>query len=337
MFLTSFRRLKNMGIVGMNQRNFALVSRYNPRHLYPLVDDKLKTKQLAQAAGITVPKLLGTLHYQYDVKELKNMLNAYQQFVIKPVKGSGGKGILVITEQNHNLYYKPSGEAVKLSHIERHVSNILSGLHSLGGKPDSVMIESLIQIDPVFADYSYEGIPDLRVIVFKGYPIMAMLRLATHASDGRANLHQGAVGVGIDIGTGEALHAVQYGIPVYHHPDTHKAFNDLTVPHWNKLLTLAAACYEMTGLGYLGVDIVMDRDQGPMIIELNARPGLSIQVANFSGLAPRVAIVEALESFDHDAQSRVDFSKKNFAAVRNLIRPRRRTNHIKNASFLILN
>lgn len=325
MFLTTVKRLKSMGIIGMNQRNFGLVARYNPRRLYPLVDDKLKTKRLAQAAGITVPKLLGTLHYQHDVKHLKEMLAAYNQFVIKPVKGSGGKGILVITEQDHNLYYKPSGDAVKLRHIERHVSNILSGLYSLGGKPDSVMIESLIQIDPVFEDYSYEGIPDLRVIVLKGYPIMAMLRLATHASDGRANLHQGAVGVGIDIGTGEALHAVQYGNPVYTHPDTRKPFSNLVVPHWNKLLALAAACYEMTGLGYLGVDIVLDRDQGPMIIELNARPGLSIQVANFAGLAPRVAVIEALKAVDPDPQSRAAFSQQQFAANRNIIRPRRRT------------
>lgn len=324
-----------MGIVGMNQRNFGLVARYNPRYLYPLVDDKLKTKHLAQEAGITVPKLLGTLHYHHDVRKLKDMLSEYNQFVIKPVKGSGGKGILVITEQDHNLYYKPSGDAVKLMHIERHVSNILSGLHSLGGKPDSVMIESLIQIDPVFADYSYEGIPDLRVIVLKGYPIMAMLRLATHASDGRANLHQGAVGVGIDIGTGEALHAVQYGNPVYFHPDTRKAFSNLTVPHWDKLLALAAACYEMTGLGYLGVDIVLDRDLGPMIIELNARPGLSIQVANFAGLAPRVEVIEALKEVDPDPQSRIQFSKKSFASVRNLIRPRRRTKQtVSPESFL---
>ena len=325
MLLTSVKRLRSMGIIGMNQRNFGLVARYNPRHLYPLVDDKLKTKYLAQQAGITVPELLGTLRYHHDVRKLKGILSNYQQFVIKPVKGSGGKGILVIVEQDHNFYYKPSGDTVKLSHIERHVSNILSGLHSLGGKPDSVMIESLIQIDPIFVDYSYEGIPDLRVIVPKGYPVMAMLRLATHASDGRANLHQGAVGVGIDIGTGEALHAVQYGNPVYFHPDTRKPFSNLTVPHWDKLLKLAAACYEMTGLGYLGVDIVLDRDQGPMIIELNARPGLSIQVANFAGLAPRVAIVEALDQVDPDPRSRVEFSRRNFAAIRNLIRPRRRT------------
>lgn len=313
MFLASVKKLKSFGIIGMNQRNFGLISRYNPRHLYPLVDDKLKTKLLAQQAGITVPKLLGTLQYQHDVKLLKEILRPHAQFVIKPVKGSGGKGILVITEIEHNLYFKPSGDAVQLEDIERHVSNILSGLHSLGGKPDTVMIESLIQLDPVFADYSYEGIPDIRIIVFRGYPIMAMLRLTTHASDGKANLHQGAVGVGIDIGTGQALHAVQYGNPVTRHPDTRKTFSELTVPHWDKLLQLAAACYEMTGLGYLGADLVLDRDQGPMIIELNARPGLSIQVANAAGLAPRVAVIESLASIDPDPQARVEFSKNQFA------------------------
>ena len=199
MFLASAKKLRSFGIIGMNQRNFGLISRYNPRHLYPLVDDKLKTKLLAQQAGITVPKLLGTLQYQHDVRLLKEILQPHDQFVIKPVKGSGGKGILVIAEVEHNLYFKPSGDAVQLEDIERHVSNILSGLHSLGGKPDTVMIESLIQLDPVFADYSYEGIPDIRIIVFRGYPIMAMLRLTTHVSDGKANLHQGAIGVGIAV------------------------------------------------------------------------------------------------------------------------------------------
>ena len=318
MFLISPKKLHKLGIIGMNQRNFGLVARYNPRRLYPLVDDKLKTKLLAQKAGITVPKLLGTLLYQHDVRKLEELLAAYSQFVIKPVKGSGGKGILVISEREHTLYFKPSGDMLSLMEIKRHVSNILSGLHSLGGKPDAVMIESLIKLDPVFTGYSFEGVPDLRVIVLQGYPVMAMLRLATHTSDGKANLHQGAVGVGIDIGTGQALHAVQFGKPVQRHPDTRKAFTDLAIPHWDKLLSLAAACYEMTGLGYLGVDIVLDRDQGPMILELNARPGLSIQIANNAGLIPRVRIVEALKHIEPDPNSRVNFSKKFFSAIPDL-------------------
>lgn len=322
MFLASSKKLRSFGIIGMNQRNFGLVAKYNPRHLYPLVDDKLKTKLLAQKAGITVPKLLGTLDYQHDVRKLGELLSAYDQFVIKPAKGSGGKGILVITERDHNLYFKPSGVGISLIGIERHVSNIISGLHSLGGKPDTVMIESLIQLDPIFADYSIEGIPDVRIIVLKGYPIMAMLRLATHESDGKANLHQGAVGVGIDIGTGDALHAVQFGNPIQHHPDTRKTFTNLSVPHWDKMLSLAAACYEITNMGYLGVDIVLDRDLGPMIIELNARPGLAIQVANCAGLLPRVTAIEELKKIDSNPESRINFSKKHFAVKQKSLTPR---------------
>lgn len=323
MILASVRKLRSFGIIGMNQRNFGLVSKYNPRHLYPLVDDKLKTKKLAQDAGISVPQLLGTLNFQHDVKGLKEILKQHKQFVIKPVTGSGGKGILVISEHDHTIYQKPSGDTLLLHHIERHVSNILSGLHSLGGKPDAVMIESLIQLDPVFSNYSYEGIPDIRIIVLKGYPIMAMLRLTTHESDGKANLHQGAVGVGIDIGTGNALHAVQFGNPVSRHPDTKKVFSELTIPHWDELLRLAAACYEMTGLGYLGVDIVLDKDQGPMIIELNARPGLAIQVANCAGLLSRIETIEALNNIEPDTQIRVDFSKENFSTALRTLPPRK--------------
>jgi len=174
------------------------------------------------------------------------------------------------------------------------------------------MIESLIQLDPIFADYSYKGIPDIRIIVFKGYPIMTMLRLTTKASDGKANLHQGGVGVGIDIATGRALHAIQFGQPILHHPDTHKIFSELVIPHWDELLQLAAACYKMTGLGYLGADLVLDKQLGPMIIELNARPGLSIQVANCAGLASRIEFIEKLETITIDPESRVALSQQAF-------------------------
>lgn len=312
MFLANPRQLRQRGIMGMNARNVDFVAKYNPRHLYPLVDNKLKTKLLAQRAKIAVPALLGTLRYQHDVKTLGTVLEPHSQFVIKPAKGSGGKGILVISEREHELYFKPSEEALTLAQIEHHVTNILSGLYSLGGTPDVAMIEAMVQFDPVFEEYSYEGIPDIRVIVFQGYPVMAMLRLATHASDGKANLHQGAVGVGIDLATGQALHAVQFDRPIGQHPDTRRSFSDLKIPHWDRLLPLAAACFEMTGLGYLGVDIVLDRQLGPQIIELNARPGLAIQVANGTGLAPRLAAIEALDHSADNAEQRALYSQKNF-------------------------
>jgi hypothetical protein len=59
MFFSKPSRLRDYGLLGMNQRNVAYISRYNPRRLYPRVDDKMETKVLAESAGIAVPKAAG--------------------------------------------------------------------------------------------------------------------------------------------------------------------------------------------------------------------------------------------------------------------------------------
>ncbi len=173
------------------------------------------------------------------------------------------------------------------------------------------MIEQLVEFDPIFDRYSYEGVPDIRVIIYKGYPAMAMLRCSTKESDGKANLHQGAVGVGINMATGTSLFAVQHGIPITHHPDTGYDFSELEIPHWKKILTLAASCYEVTHLGYLGVDIVLDKNLGPLILELNARPGLAIQIANKTGAVKRFDKIDE-QSDKLEILQRVKFSMDHF-------------------------
>ncbi|WP_461537067.1 alpha-L-glutamate ligase-like protein [Spongorhabdus nitratireducens] len=305
--------LLDAGVLSMNRRNLCYVSRYNKRSLLPLVDDKLSTKRLAEKAGVAVPKLLGVIQYQHDVQQLHKLLDHLSEFVIKPANGSGGKGILVITGRDGSDFVKGSGEKLGFADVKRHVTNTLGGLYSLGGKTDVALIESLIRADPVFERYSHEGVPDIRTIVFKGYPVMAMLRLATKASDGKANLHQGAVGVGLDMASGQSLRAVQFDQPVTHHPDTMQDFSALSVPHWKQLLTLTARCYEMTGLGYLGVDMVLDQNEGPLILELNARPGLAIQIANGSGLRSRLEMIETLKSGDNAVSERVTYAMTHFS------------------------
>ena len=311
-------RLRDKGIVGMNRRNIRYIGRYNARRLYPLVDDKLKTKLLAQQYGITTPELIGTVTTQFGVKHMSDMLDGHQGFVVKPAKGSGGKGILVIEKVENGLFYKPSGTSLTMEDIERHVSNLLSGLYSLGGSPDVAVIETLINFDESLLEYTYEGVPDIRVIVFKGYPVMAMMRLSTAASDGKANLHQGAVGVGLNIATGAALRGVQFDRPCYSHPDTGHDLASLVVPQWETLLHLAAGCYEMTGLGYLGTDMVLDRKHGPMLLELNARPALAIQMTNGEGLRRRLDLIER-QPDNVPVAKRVAFAQHHFARKSELV------------------
>lgn len=292
MWFISPRELRKMGVLAMNRRNNEYIARCNPRSRYPLVDNKLLTKKAAEAWGMAVPELCGVVESQFQVSRLKEELQNLESFVIKPAQGSGGKGILVITRREGKLFYKASGAVVTLADIERHISNILSGLYSLGGRLDVAMIEKLVEFDEVFVNYSYEGVPDVRVIVYHGFPVMAMLRCSTAASDGKANLHQGAVGVGLDIGSGHALFAVEANRRVHRHPDTGYDFKDLQVPYWPKILRLAAGCYDMTGLGYVGADVVLDKTKGPLILELNARPGLAIQIANRTGLVHRLRKID---------------------------------------------
>lgn len=312
--LASPATLRARGILGMNGRNISYIGRFNPRRYYPLVDNKVLTKEAARRNDIPVPELYGTVERQYQVKRLVAALEAHESFVIKPAQGSGGKGILVITGRRGDKFIKASGAEIDAAEIRRHASNILAGLHSLGGRHDIAMIEALIDFDPCLAKYSFEGVPDVRVITFKGVPVMAMMRCATHASDGKANLHQGAVGVGIDIATGRSVRAVLHDELVTAHPDTGARFEQLCIPHWDRVLDLAASCVEMTGLEYLGADIVLDRHKGPMLLELNARPGLAIQVANQAGLRQRLEIAAEIAATAPDHDARIDQARRHFAA-----------------------
>lgn len=308
-------QLHRMGILGMNRRNAHYISRHNARYLFPLVDDKLQTKKLAIEHGVQVPTLLGVIDNQHDVGLLAELIGDLGSFCIKPAKGSGGKGILVIARREGDQFFRSNGQPISMADIERHVSNILAGLFSLGGATDVAMMESLIVVEPEFKNYSYEGVPDIRVIVFRGVPVMAMMRLSCAASHGKANLHQGAVGVGIDIDTGAAVNAVQLDKPVKYHPDTQQDLMQLTIPHWHPLLELACECADMTGLGYLGVDLVIDANMGPVLLELNARPGLSIQIANSAGLVPRLKSIEGLSRPERmSVKDRVEWAGKQFSA-----------------------
>ncbi|MPN37702.1 hypothetical protein SDC9_185222 [bioreactor metagenome] len=98
------------------------------------------------------------------------------------------------------------------------------------------------------------------------------------------------------------------------HPDTGRDLClELVVPAWRDHLSIAARSYEMTGLGYFGADIVMDRNKGPMLLELNARPGLAIQIANGEGLARRLEYVDArMPAAVSDPEMRIRFALEAF-------------------------
>ncbi len=309
---TILRNLRQRGVMGINRRNAQYVLKYNPRRLYPLVDDKLRTKELALENGIAVPELYWAIEVEGQVHKLPEVLQDRRDFVVKPAHGSGGEGILVINGSVNNRLRKADGRLLTWDELNHHIFSVLSGLYSLGGQPDKALIEYRVEFDPLFEHITYQGVPDIRIIVFLGVPAMSMIRLPTRISDGKANLHQGAVGVGVDIATGQTLAGVMENEIVSQHPDTGNVLAGLTIPNWYDLLVIAARCYELTRLGYLGVDIVLDKDLGPLILELNARPGLNIQIANNAGLLSRLELVEKHHAALESVEQRVAFAREHF-------------------------
>lgn len=286
------RALRAHGVLGINRRNAEYTLRWNPRVKYPTVDDKLRTKELCAAAGIPAPKLLAVARHHFELRHLRDALRGLESFVLKPARGAMGNGILVIRGRDGERFRLAGGRLVDLDALAYHAAGIISGLYALAGQTDVALVEERLEVHPTFAAISIEGVPDVRIVVFRGVPAMAMTRLPTRRSGGRANIHQGAVAAGIDLATGTTTHAIQQSVPIARHPDTKEPLLGIAIPGFAALVEFAVRAADETGLGYVGADLVVDAVHGPVLLEMNARPGLMIQLANRAGLLPRLRAID---------------------------------------------
>jgi alpha-L-glutamate ligase-like protein len=302
--------LRRHGVLGINRRNAEYTLRWNPRHLYPMVDDKLRTKQLCQEAGIPVPALLAHASHHFEIRRMLEALEGREDFVLKPARGAMGNGILVVRAREGGAFLRAGGRRVSLDDLRYHAASIISGLYALGGQADEAFLEERLTVHEALAQISSEGAPDLRIVVFRGVPVMSMTRLPTRRSGGRANLHQGAVGAGVGLSNGRIVHAMVGGSPVARHPDTDRSLVGVELPGFARALEIAVRASDTTGLGYVGADVVIDARRGPVILELNARPGLAIQVANRAGLLPRLRVVEKESRRDMSVGERIEWGRQ---------------------------
>lgn len=279
-------------ILGMNARNFLFINKYNSSEAKKIADDKLETKRILSENGIPTPKLLQEFYSREALRSFDWSSLPEKGFVIKPARGYGGLGILPVRKFKDGNAYINENLSYSTQQLESHILDIFEGAYSLKFLPDFAFIEERILLHPFFKKYRDKGIPDVRVICFNAVPIMAMLRLPTTLSNGKANLHQGALGFGIDIRTGITTGAILYDQHVNFIPDTKIKTRGIRLPFWDETLKLASSTQLAVGLGYAGIDIALDRDRGPLILEVNARPGLSIQNANRSSLRSRLERVE---------------------------------------------
>lgn len=292
-------------ILGMNDRNYTY-RRLNKGKLR-IADNKIITKRILSENNIPVPETYGVIR-NYLENEYFDFEKLPASFVLKPAKGLKGAGIYIYYNRGKDgRWILANRNRNSVSDIKNHVGNILEGQYSLGitPRPSAAIFEERVKMHPTFKPYSYRGIPDIRVIVYKGIPVMAMLRLPTEESMGKANVALGAIGVGIDMARGVTTSAVKNSLSIDKVPGSNVALSGIKIPFWTKILRISHRTYKATGLGFLGVDIIIDREKGPLVVELNARPGLSIQVANQAGLKERLLRVRKLKKVSEDRAVRI--------------------------------
>lgn len=276
-------------VLGRNERGLLFIKENNTRAAINIADDKILTKKILIKNNIPVSKLIAVIKDEYQLENF-NWESLPESFVIKPVTGYEGSGIEIFYNKDKNgNWIKADGSRYSLDNIKILSKAILNGEFSLHNTPDRIILEERVKLHKNLKAYTYKGAPDIRIIVFNKIPIMSYIRIPTKESDGKANLAKGALGCGIDMAKGVTTYAIYgKGKPIEFLPGTSIRLSGIKIPYWDTILKLAIETSLATGLGYCGVDFLIDKDYGPVVVEINARPGLSIQLANKDGLRWRL-------------------------------------------------
>jgi len=93
------KNVEAVGIIGINIRNTQILFEHNHRKAYPLIDNKAETKKLCVTNDLPVPKTYGIITKYGDTKNIRRIIgNDCEQFVMKPARGSTGRGIIIIQQ-----------------------------------------------------------------------------------------------------------------------------------------------------------------------------------------------------------------------------------------------
>jgi len=288
LFRTNMRHADK--VLGMNRRNLGYIYPSNKRRYFEYANNKLLTKRTLEAAQLRVPETYLTVNSFYELAQLEESLHRLESFVIKPASGSGGKGIVVVSSREGDEWLSVSGKVYTLDDIKKHIADIIFGVYSFDMNDTAIIEEKVVQESSI-SQLSPHGLADIRMINYKGDNVKAMLRIATIASEGRANLHQGGIGVAIDLATGYTFSARIGHEDITHHPDTGVALLNVRIPGWEELLQLCDAAAKAIPLDYLGIDIALS-ESGPVILEVNARPGIEIQNIAGEGMREHLSLID---------------------------------------------
>lgn len=306
-FIKFWRAQRN--VLGIDARDLLYVPK-NSKHAVYLADSKLASKRVLKEHNLPSSRVFAVIHNRQELKDFDwNTLPS--SFVLKPNRGMGGAGIVVAFRKKGDYWLCAGGKKFDIEGLQTHIINIFDGLFSLFHQKDIAFFEERISIDNYLKQFSYKGIPDIRIWLYNYIPVMAMLRLPSAASGGKANLAQGGIGVGLDLSTGQGIHAIVKGNVII---DTIKirkselSIHSIRIPKWKKILKLSIETAKACKIKFTGLDVAIDKKIGPLILEVNARPGLEIQNANMSSLKDRLQRVANLKKISTEKALNIGIS-----------------------------
>jgi alpha-L-glutamate ligase-like protein len=284
---------KTYWLLGQNARNLNYIKNYNTKIAKKLADSKLNTKEFLSANSVATPETIMTINNENTIDDsLFDKL--IPPFVVKPNWGFWGKWILIFTKISSSLdYITNDWQVFTKKELLSHFRAILDWFYSLSWNRDKVLIEKKIELDEEIELLWKYWLPDIRIIVFNMVPVMAMLRVPTEISNWKANIHAWACWVWIDIWTWKLTYITSYSKIIKSIPGVWDV-RWLKLPDWDKALALAVKSQQVTKIWYIWCDIVLDKVLWPLVLELNIRPWLEVQMANLSPLKNRLRKVEGI-------------------------------------------
>ncbi len=342
----------DFGILWMNARNLKYIKRFNPKKAIRLADNKLKTKKFLSLRGIPVPETFAIIDSRKTLFDFDRKSLPEKEFVIKPNKGSKWKGIMIVemkeiwrkSEENIKKIWKNGmfffsrfGEKLKIfrkgnnewlifkvwkevysyDDFIRRLIDILDWKYSLTFWWDKILIEEKLEPGENFKQFCQWWLADIRVIIFNLIPVAAMVRMPTPWSWGKANLAQWGVWLGIEVGSWK-IKSMYYKRKIYtkDFPWDFAKFWRKKIPFWDDILLYSSKIQYFVNIWYLALDWVIT-DEGPKLLEINARAGLEVQNASNLPLKRRLEKIADIK-VDEPAKW-VDIAKSLFTTEKKVI------------------
>lgn len=235
-----------------------------------LFDDKFLCNMHCKAIGIRTPYTYGTIDPGQDYRaQIQSWLHASsgQALFIKPIIGSGGRNAAIAKKSGNDIIVRTMMRSTPL--------------HDYVLEEKSVVQEKISQ-DSRMAAVSRSSVNTLRLVTMltkHGEAIVAKALIRFGVGEAIVdNFGAGGVAIGVDCETGKLS---KYGYDEKRngylaHPTTGIVFEDFVVPDWERLCNAAIevqSAFRFYRL--LGLDVAMDENGEPVVIEINASPDLA--------------------------------------------------------------